>query len=86
MPYPAIYRFTEMAARPMPTVNRSMFIEVVDDTVVDTLREAFATSPGIMTLLQFRVLGGAVGDVPNDATAYGHRTAPILMTPSCTGR
>jgi len=76
MPYPALYRFTEAAALPAVGVSRSMFVDVVDDMVVQTLRAAYLASPGVRTLIQVRVLGGAVADVPSAATAYAHRTAP----------
>ncbi len=79
MPYPAIYRFGEGAATPSSTANRSVFLETVDDAVVETLRAAYLASPGVMTLIQIRVLGGAVADVPADATAYAHRAAPVHL-------
>jgi hypothetical protein len=47
--------------------------------VVDALLEAYATSPGVMTIVQVRVLGGAAGDIPVDATAFGHRGSPFLV-------
>jgi FAD/FMN-containing dehydrogenase len=76
LPYPALYRFTEAAAVPVVSVSRSMFVDVVDDTVVGTLREAYLASPGVRTVVQVRVLGGAVADVAGSATAYAHRKAP----------
>ncbi len=79
MPYPAVYRFTEAAAAPVASVGRSMFVEVVDDAVVETLREAYLASPGFRTVIQVRVLGGAVADVPSTATAYAHRGAPVHL-------
>jgi len=79
MPYPALYRLTEAAAIPSVGVARSMFVDVVDDAVVATLREAYLASPGVRTMIQVRVLGGAVADVPSNATAYAHRTAPVHL-------
>jgi FAD/FMN-containing dehydrogenase len=32
-----------------------------------------------MAVTQIRVMGGAVGRVPNEATAYGHRSHPIMV-------
>ncbi|HEY5629706.1 MAG TPA: BBE domain-containing protein, partial [Candidatus Limnocylindrales bacterium] len=77
MPFPAIYRLTEGAGAPAAAVNRSMFLETVDDTVVDTLLRAAESAPGPRALVQIRVLGGAVSDVPRGATAYAHRAAPV---------
>jgi FAD/FMN-containing dehydrogenase len=79
MPYPAIYQFTEAAARPAVSTNRSVFVDVVDDSVVDVVREAYLGSPAATTLIQVRVLGGAVGDQPVDSTAYAHRGAPVHL-------
>jgi hypothetical protein len=33
-----------------------------------------------MRIAQIRVLGGAAARVPNDATAYAHRNAPIMAS------
>ena len=79
IPYPAIYRYTEAASAPSVAVSRSMFVDVVDDVVVQTLREAYLTSPGVRTMIQVRVLGGAVADVPSGATAYAHRSAAVHL-------
>jgi FAD/FMN-containing dehydrogenase len=79
MPYPAIYKFTERAAAPAPSVNRSILLETVDDEVIEALRDAYASSPGVMTLIQIRVLGGAMARVPSDATAFAHREAPVAI-------
>lgn len=79
IPYPALYRFTEAAAAPAVAVSRSMFVEVVDDMVVETLRAAYLASPGVRTMIQVRVLGGAVADVSSAATAYAHRSAPVHL-------
>ena len=79
IPYPALYRYTEAASYPSVGVGRSMFVEVVDDVVVETLREAYLASPGVRTMIQVRVLGGAVADVPSGATAYAHRAAPVHL-------
>jgi FAD/FMN-containing dehydrogenase len=79
MPYPVIYKYTEAASLPTVSAHRSVFLDTVDDTVVEALRDAYAASPAPMTMLQLRVLGGAIADVPNGATAYAHRTAPALV-------
>ncbi|HEY4753249.1 MAG TPA: BBE domain-containing protein, partial [Candidatus Limnocylindrales bacterium] len=79
MPYSAIYKYTEAASLPSLSVQRSIFLETVDDAVVEAMRDAYAASPAPMTMLQLRVLGGAITDIPNDATAYAHRHAPALV-------
>ncbi len=84
MPFPAIYRLTAGAGRPSAWVSRSMFVEVLDDTVVDALRQAYATAPGTRAMVQVRILGGAVADRPGDSTAYAHRAAPVHITAQAT--
>jgi hypothetical protein len=79
MPYPVVYRFTEGAAVPVVSAGRAAFVEGMDDTLARLLVDAFVASPGEQTMFQVRVLGGAVGDVAPDATAYAHRKAGILV-------
>ena len=43
--------------------------------IIDTLTSATAD----FRVTQLRVLGGAIAKVPADATAYAHRTAPIMV-------
>jgi FAD/FMN-containing dehydrogenase len=43
--------------------------------IVDTLNKADAA----FRVTQIRVLGGAIAKVPADATAYAHRSAPIMI-------
>jgi len=74
--YPEIYQGeTEMG----PTVAaHTMFLDHVDldtaRTIVDHLQEYNAP----MKAVQLRVLGGAMGRVDNDATAFAHRNSRIL--------
>lgn len=84
MPFPAIYRLTAGAGKPSASVSRSMFVEVLDDTVVDVLRHAYETAPGTRAMVQVRILGGAIGDRPGDSTAYAHRAAPVHVTAQAT--
>ncbi|HZY68241.1 MAG TPA: FAD-binding oxidoreductase [Devosia sp.] len=43
--------------------------------IVDTLTNATAS----FRVTQIRILGGAIARVPEDATAYAHRSAPIMI-------
>jgi hypothetical protein len=79
MPYGALYRFTEGASRPVAGAARCAFLETLDDAAIDMLLDAHAAAPGIQAIIQLRILGGAIADVPAGATAYAHRTAPILV-------
>ena len=78
MPYGAIYELTREAGNPMPSVVRSMFMDVMDDAAVDAILARTAAGPP-MAMTQIRVLGGEMARVPSDATAFAHRDAPILF-------
>lgn len=79
MPYPEIYRFTDPQAAPQVIALRSMFANSLSDATLDEALAAMehATSP--FSLVQLRVLGGAVARVPAEATAFAHRHQPYLL-------
>ena len=58
--------------------HRTMFLDDVDIDAAGALLVALRDSDSPMPLVQLRVLGGAMARVPADATAFAHRTAPIL--------
>ncbi|UBU09135.1 FAD-binding oxidoreductase [Nonomuraea gerenzanensis] len=65
-------------------VTRSAFVgEGSVAAVLDLLAEA-GTSPG-SPLLSVRSLGGAVSRVPDDATAFAHRRAELMIVTSVAG-
>jgi FAD/FMN-containing dehydrogenase len=81
MPYPAMFALTAEAAVPGHQVHlRSLFLPELDEgalkTVVDQTHAVM--SPG--TIVQVRVLGGALGRVPMDATAFAHRDKHVWIT------
>jgi FAD/FMN-containing dehydrogenase len=78
MPYPAIYSLTEEAGKPIADASRSAFLDDLDDSMIEGFIEGIETSTADMTLLQMRVLGGAMGRVAPDATAFAHRSARIM--------
>ena len=79
MPYPGIYQFTAGAEAPGFGVIRSRFLDTIDDDAIDAMLEAMAAPPSPTALVQLRVLGGAMGRVPADATAFAHRDAPVMV-------
>jgi hypothetical protein len=60
-------------------VARTMFIERVDRDVATTIDRYLRASDATMRVAQLRVLGGAMARVPNDATAFAHRTNRIMV-------
>jgi len=63
-----------------PTVVfRNLFTGEVDRDLAERVLERLDPSDGGMRVAQFRVLGGAVRRVPDEATAYAHRAAPLMV-------
>src|SRR6185437_9968843 len=60
-------------------VARTMFVDSTDSARAEAVVEYLSTSDATMRAAQIRVLGGAVARIPSDATAYAHRSKPILM-------
>ena len=79
MPYPAIFEIGGPAG-PMAAVNRSMFLPALDDAAVDALLDFMGRRSSPMAMAQLRVLGGALGRVPNEATAFAFRDRPLMLT------
>jgi hypothetical protein len=77
-PYPAMYPPEDDSYHPL-AVSRTMFIERVDRATAETIMEFLGASDAAMRVAQLRVLGGAMARVPADATAYAHRTNPIMV-------
>ncbi|HEY6609432.1 MAG TPA: FAD-binding oxidoreductase [Candidatus Limnocylindria bacterium] len=60
-------------------VATNLFIRSVDETVAGVILEALAASDAPMRAVQLRVQGGAIARVPAEATAYAHRSSPIMV-------
>ena len=65
--------------------GRSLFPETLNDEALDTLAHEAVVfmAPGM--ILQLRVLGGAMGRVAADATAFAHRDAQVMIVVAHAG-
>jgi FAD/FMN-containing dehydrogenase len=60
-------------------VARTMFMRSVDREMAATILSQLEASDASMRAVQLRVLRGAIARVPTDATAYAHRSSPIMV-------
>ena len=77
MPYPEMYGPEPEDYHPV-AVSRNLFL---DDVTVDRaahILDQIQESKAMMSVVQLRVLGGAISRVPADATAYAHRDRRIM--------
>lgn len=58
---------------------RSAFLRTADDASLRALQDAFATLPNPMTEIHLQHLGGAVGRVPAEATAFALRDQEFIV-------
>ena len=58
---------------------RTMFMNRVDGPVAKTIVDTLSGASASFAVVQLRVLGGAAARVPADATAYAHRSSPIMV-------
>ena len=79
MPYAQMYPPEDPNVHPS-AIGRTMFVDGIDRPTAETICEYLSKSDASIRVAQLRALGGAVGRVPADATAYAHRSQPMLVT------
>ena len=76
--YPEIYPPEDPDYHPTAAA-RTMFMDHVDEEVAETMLGYLRSSDASLRVVQLRALGGAYARVPADATAYAHRSSPIMV-------
>jgi len=78
IPYPEIYPPEDPDYHPTAAAI-TMFMDHVDEAVAQTMLRYLEASDATLRAVQLRALGGAYARVPADATAYAHRSSPIMV-------
>jgi FAD/FMN-containing dehydrogenase len=78
MMYPEIYG-EEEPPHPAAMSVRSVFSDGITVEDAGAAIDALTSATADMSVLQIRVLGGAVARVPDDATAFGHRSRAMIL-------
>ena len=79
MSYPEIYMPDQEDYHPI-AVGKTRFTDQLDDGAIATILDRVESSTAMMAVAQIRALGGAMGDVPDDATAFAHRRSRFMVT------
>jgi FAD/FMN-containing dehydrogenase len=77
-PYVSMYPPEDPSYKPT-AVGRTLFVDSVDASRAELIYEYLSRSDATMRVAQLRALGGAMARTRSDATAYAHRTKPMLV-------
>jgi FAD/FMN-containing dehydrogenase len=77
IPYPQLFPPEQAGFHPI-VAGHTMFVPSIDVAAAETIVEYLIGSDAPMRVAQVRVLGGAMARVPAEATAFAHRTSPVM--------
>jgi FAD/FMN-containing dehydrogenase len=77
-PYIAMYPPEDPNYHPT-AVAKTLFVNSIDLATAKLIVERLTTAEAPMRVAQIRALGGAMARVPSDATAFAHRSKPMLI-------
>jgi len=77
MRYPELYEGPEQ--EPQLAAGANFFADSLEPAGAEAILEELPKSTAMMNAIQMRVLGGAFGRVPGDATAFGHRDSELFV-------
>jgi FAD/FMN-containing dehydrogenase len=80
MPYAALFAEQDAPYHGQVVTARNMFVDHIGEPTGAAILEHMQQAGMAHTLVQFRVLGGAISKVPADATAYAHRQSSAMVT------
>jgi len=80
--YHDMYELTAGDPASITNATESIFADALDDNAIATVVEAADTpvETGTFSGIELRVLGGAMADVPAEATAFAHRDRKLLIS------
>lgn len=78
-PYPAIFQGPEEDFHPV-VVGRTNFADSLEPEQIGYAFDRLQETTAMFSVIQIRVLGGAIARVPADATAYSHRDRAFMTT------
>lgn len=76
--YPEMFPPEDSGGYHPVAAGRTMFLDHVDTSVAQFILDTLSKSTAMMAVTQLRALGGAMGRVPADATAFAHRESKIM--------
>jgi FAD/FMN-containing dehydrogenase len=76
--YPEMYEVPE-GPRPGFDAGTNVLVDAFAPAAAEAILEHLETSTARMAAAQLRVLGGAMARIPDDATAFGHRRAKMMV-------